>query len=368
MKDARYPERRAPAAQLTVIGDHAMMGTGESGSALDATPRLSVGWDAARRAQRVQVFGANGALGREMVRALLLAGHPLDHLRLFGREARTLRWYGTNLPVRPVRGPRETAELAFLCTPVDLSRQLAQALVGSGTRVLDLSGAHTFDSQVPLAAAGVQVLEVGAFTPLIGLPEPSAALLCPLLMALDRAVGLAHVQATMLRAVCSRGTQGILAWRRERSGEPPAQEEEVRLLGNYLSRAGKLDAYGNSTVELVVAGELRRLLRRPELTIDLTGVEVGVERVDGFALNLELRAELPPREARHALSSMPGVHVTEGEGPDPLSCMGSDEVHVGRIRAGSRGARSLCCFAVGDRLRTGAALQALRVASQLPSA
>jgi hypothetical protein len=71
------------------------------------------------------------------------------------------------------------------------------------------------------------------------------------------------------------------------------------------------------------------------------------------------RAGQALRERRHRLRDDP-------HGPRPRECAGTDPVHVGRIRAGSRGKRSLCFFAVGDQLRKGAALNALQVAGALP--
>jgi len=95
---------------------------------------------------------------------------------------------------------------------------------------------------------------------------------------------------------------------------------------------------------------------------------VPVERCHSVAVHARFARELPPAEARSLLRVAPGVQFVEDpHGPRPRECANSDPVHVGRVRAGARGGRSLCFFAVGDQLRKGAALNALQIAARLPA-
>ncbi len=347
------------------------MGNGEP---TQVGERQGLGWDASRRALRVQVFGASGAVGRELVRALLMAGHPTDHLELFAREAHRLGWYGDELAAKPMGSRHGTAELAFLCVPPEVARERAPKLVASGTRVIDLSGAFGQDLDIPLVAPGVNTGEVGAFTSLVALPDPATTLLAPLLASLDRTAGLGRVTLTHLRSAACRGARGILTWRRELArlvdpgGVAPAlpSEPEASLAQGFDPREGGLEATGNANAELVLASELRRILGRPELAIAVSAVRVGSERVDGFSLDIGLTRGVAPEEAARAWAHTPGVQVLAGEGPDTVSALGEAVLQVGRIRTGSGGAGSVCFFAAGDRLRAGAALAALQVASSLP--
>jgi len=333
----------------------------------EAGPILA--WDAAHRGLRVQVFGAGGAAGREITAALLARGHPRARLSLFGRRGRSLDWRGESVRISPVPAQLAWAELAFLCTPPDVAARLAPVLTRAGTRVIDLSGAFRARADLPLVAPEIDPGELGAFTQLVALPSRSASVLVRPLWALERAVGLEEVVCTALFSAAAVGGREILELRSELEARQEGEEAHAStgLVANVRSVPGAAVAGGDAVAELELAGELGRLLHRPDLPMDLTGLRTDVERCDAFVLALRTRDPVTPAGAAEALAAFPGIQVEEGpEGPAARSCVGSDLVHVGRIRAGSRGATSLCCFAVGDQLRLGAANAALLAASILP--
>lgn len=76
---------------------------------------------------RVLVAGGTGYSGQELLR--LLEGHPAYHLvQQIGRDDLTRNFSGR-------------ADLAFLCTPNEISLELAPALLAQGISVVDVSGA-----------------------------------------------------------------------------------------------------------------------------------------------------------------------------------------------------------------------------------
>ncbi len=334
----------------------------------------TIDWDAAHRSLSVQVYGAAGAVGRELVAALLKHGHPARGLALFGRHARTLGWQGLELAVRPVPPTLLPARLAFLCTPPEVARQLAQALLAQGTRVIDLSGGHRWRRDVPMVEPGINMNGLGTFTQLVTLPGRTSALVARPLWALERAAGLAEVVCTVLRSSASEGTRGMLELRRQLQGAaaagPPVHglaEALPAWAGNLIPAAGDPLLEGSCAAESEIVWDLRQLFLRPDLPVDVSAVQVGVERCDGFALTVLLKRPLTPAGAAQAMAAVAGLRVVgSATGPTAADCVRSEEVHVGRIRTGSRGPASLSFFAVGDQLRMGAVLSALEVAARLP--
>jgi len=295
-------------------------------------PTAALQWDTIRRLQRVQVFCANEGAGRDIVFELLRAGHPPGGLQLYGRRPGQVRWGEQALTVGPIHGNTPPADLAFVCTNVELGSKLIPILQTRGTRVIDLSGTHHADEHLPLVLADLNPQEIGAFAEVVAIPSGTVALLAPVLASLDRVVGLAAVDGFVQLA-----TQGRLP-------EDPCRFEQE------------------------LARDTKRILGRPDLPLDLMVVEGGHERCDTFALKLLLMAAVERNALLGLLQAAPGIHfVEEPTGPDPARCLGSAEIHVGRIRAGSRGAVSVCCLAVGDQLRAGSAQAALRVACQMPA-
>jgi len=323
-------------------------------------------WDAAHRQQRVQVFGASRAVGRELTAELLRHGHPVGSLQLFGRRQAAFSWGGEQLRVETLPDVPPPAELAFVCTPRDLGRDLVRALLARGTRVVDLSGAAAEDASVPFVVESVNGDEIGAFSEVVALPSRSAMPLGRLLWSLEREVGLEEVDVFAVVAAASEGARGILAVREERAAATAGEEprESHRRLGNLLPPRGE----EGHEIERLVAQDIRRILKRPDLSLDFLAMEGDAERCDAFAVKAKLRGALAPGDAAALFAREPLVLVDRSSaGPAPATCSGSDRVHVGRIRAGSGGARSLCFFAVADQIRAGATSAALRVASRLPA-
>lgn len=325
-----------------------------------------ISWDAGHARWNVQVYGAGGARGRELVRGLLQCGHPPGRLTLFGRSARQLRWHGQRLPIHALPPSPPRADLAFLCTPAELSRELAPRLAAHGTRVIDLGGGLRTRPGCTLALAELNGGALGAFTEELALPLPTTALIGPALALLEREVGLAEVDLFAVVGAAAEGAEGIFALRaelRERaaSGGAASPRPEARI-GNL--RPGEVLLPG---FEAEVARELRTLLAQPELLLDVDLQAGDLERCDAFALKVLLHAPLEPREARELFESSDSLAVVEdGRLLTPASSAGRSRLQVGRIRSGSRGPRSLCFSAAGDQLLAGSSCAALRVAARLP--
>ncbi len=322
-------------------------------------------WDAAHRQQSVQVWGASRAVGRELTAELLRNGHVPRALTLFGRRPTAFAWQGEPLQVQPMPSVAPPADVAFVCTTRDVARGVLPLLQARGTRVVDLSGVLSEDPQVPLVVEAINGDVLGAFTDQVALPGRSAMPLVRTLSALERVVGLEEVDVFAVAAAACEGSRGILAVREEIAQGLDAPDDRDRRLGNF--QAPRTEAGYGLGFERVVANDVRRVLGRADLPIDLMAVEGDAERCDVFAVKARLREPLTPENALALFSETPMVEIDPSEqGPAPARCAGSDRVHVGRIRAGSAGSRSLCFFAVADQLRAGATAAALRVASRLP--
>lgn len=326
-------------------------------------------WDAARRALKVQIFGAGGAVGRELTAALLAGGHSPANLSLYGRSGRSMPWRGGVLRISPIPADLSFADLAFLCTPAEFSRRLAPHLTTRGTRVVDLSGAFRTRPEVPMLAPTIRDEAVGAFTQIVTLPSRYAAAVARPLWALEQALGISEVVVHALLSAASGGAGGVLRLRREleERAEGIAAHPCTGMVGNVRAAVGEVDPQGLSEVEREIESTLIRLLARADLSCEVSAVQTDVERCDAFACSVIVRETASPAKVREILGATAGIELTEDPGgPSARSALGSDLVQVGRIRAGSRGVSSLCFFATGDQLRLGVATAALSAAAHLP--
>jgi aspartate-semialdehyde dehydrogenase len=335
------------------------------------------GWTAAHRAQQVGVIGATGAVGRELLRLLHDSGHAHERIDCLARAASVLDIApGVRMNVRAFDEKRDGAfDLAFLCTPSGVSLTLAKSLVERGVRVIDLSSAFRRHADVPLVIPEINGDLLAATTRLVANPNCTTAVAAMPLAAIDRAARLEEVVIVSFQAASGVGQSGLTTLDREMkaaaSGAAPAPVASpfpATLALNVIPGVADIGSNGISGEEDKVMYELKRILRRDDLAVEVTTTRVPVERCHSVAVHAKLARAMPVREAIECLRSAPGVSVTaDAHGPRPRECAGADDVFVGRIRAGTLSTRSLCFFAVGDQLRKGAALNALQVAAALPA-
>jgi len=347
---------------------------------MNTNPGAPWGWTDAHRAQRVAIVGATGAVGRELAQLLIAADHPRERIDCLARRPGELALDArTTLAVRALGPDADTgalagAQLVFLCTPSEVSRTLAPRLAALGVRTIDLSSAHRMRPDVALVVPEINGHELARAGRLIANPNCTTAIAALPLAVLDRAAGLAEVIVVSFQAASGAGVPGVEALARESreavglavGADRPPSPFAAPLAYNVIPAVAEVDAGGTSGEEHKVIEELRKILGRPDLVVEVTTTRVPVERCHSVAVHLRLERDLSPAEARRLLQSAPGVRVDDDpHGPRPRESAGTDPVHVGRIRAGTRGKRSLCFFAVGDQIRKGAALNALQIAAAL---
>jgi len=331
------------------------------------------GWDDDHRGLDVAIVGASGAVGRELLRLLGDAAHPREKIACYARRTQTLSLApGGRFEVERADRIRR-ADLAFLCTPSEVSRDLAPVLAEEGARVVDLSSALRMRPEIPLVIPEIngELLDDGSR--IIANPNCTTAVAALPLAALGRVARLEEVIVASYQAASGAGIPGLealatetLAASRGDASRSPGSPFAATLALNVIPAVAEVDADGRSGEERKIEEELKKILSRPDLVVEATTVRVPVERCHSVAVHARFASAISPEDARRVLSSAPGVRWTDDpHGPRPRECAGSDPVHVGRVRAGARGAGSLCFFAVGDQLRKGAALNAFQIAARL---
>jgi aspartate-semialdehyde dehydrogenase len=129
--------------------------------------------------------------------------------------------------------------------------------------------------------------------------------------------------------------------------------------------AGLEDSSGETSEELKLREESRKILAIPDLAVSGTCVRVPVFTGHSLAINAQFSRAITPQEAHALLSVARGVKLTEL--PNPLAATGRDPVLVGRVRQDQSvpDGRGLALFVVGDNLRKGAALNAVQIAEEV---
>ncbi|MFL5270572.1 MAG: aspartate-semialdehyde dehydrogenase [Anaeromyxobacteraceae bacterium] len=329
----------------------------------------------------IAVLGATGAVGRTLLEVLSEGELPVESVRALASERSAgseVEWAGDPLRVEAVKdGVFRGADLAFLATPAAVSKAWAAKARAEGALVLDLSRAFRVEPDVPLAVAGLNDGTLAAPPPrgIVAVPGAPAAHLAVALAPLRAAFGLLRVQVTTLEAVSAAGHGGVEQLEAELRAmlsfqEPPAPTSLThRAAFNVVPQAGAFGPSGASEEELGLAVELARVLGPPFLRVAATVVRVPVFHGHLHALTLATERPAKAEEVREVLRKAKGVKVLDapGEGiyPMPMLAVTDEAVLVGRIREDPTVERGLSMLAVGDNLRQGAAVNAVRVAKLL---
>lgn len=321
---------------------------------------------------KVAVLGATGAVGRTMLEVLAARLPAVDEIVALASErstGRTVRWQGRDWPVSaPTPDAFAGCAVALMSAGAELSRTWAPRAADAGAVVVDNSSAWRMDPQVPLVVPDING-DRASDRPkgIIANPNCSTIQLVLALEGLRRAAGLERVVVSTYQSVSGAGQKGVSAYRSElEGGRDPASPFPAPIVGNVIPRIGPLRADGWTEEEEKMRAETRKILGLPELHVTATCVRVPVEIGHAVAATVELERPLDRDAAIAALLAMPAVRVSgDAEDPLPRDVAGTDDVRVGRLRFDPDRPNVLHMWIVADNLRTGAATNAVQIASLL---
>jgi aspartate-semialdehyde dehydrogenase len=316
------------------------------------------------RSWEVAVVGATGVVGRELVGALAQSGHPGERVRLLASE----RSAGEELPFGDETLEVETASadtlrgtrLAFLATPADVSRTLAQVAEGAGAVVIDTSRAFVSDLRTPVVFPRVPGAGLGRAPDArrFRVPGPVSQAILGCLEPLRAAAGLREVSVSALISASGAGKEGVSELEQQTAGLLAGRELEPahfphRLGFNLVPQVGPFSEGSGSTLEeLSWRAETGLLWGRSAPALDGTAVWVPTFYGTLVLMQVRLGKGMTPGEARQLLHAAPGLKVLDAPGervyPMPMLVTADDAIHVGRIRAFAGGSDALELVAAID--------------------
>lgn len=328
-----------------------------------------------RRALRVGVIGATGAVGEEMRRLLLSRNVPVAEARFFTspRSAGRPLPFGDRTVVTEVLTPAsfDGLDLALFSAGAAVSRDWGPKAVAAGALVVDNSSAFRMDPAVPLVVPEINPGALPAPPALIANPNCSTIQMVMALKPLHdlwrlRTVHVATYQSASgagRRAMdeLTAGTAGLLA------GHEPAPDRFPQPIAfNLIPQVDDFGPLDYTREEWKMVNETRKILELPEVAVNATCVRVPVSRGHSEVVWAAFDRGVDVEEARNALRAFPGIVVVDDPAgrryPTPREFAGTDMVLVGRIRRDIDDPRALVFWVVSDNLLKGAALNAVQIA------
>jgi aspartate-semialdehyde dehydrogenase len=299
---------------------------------------------------RIGVVGASGVVGSLTVQLLLSRGYR--DIRVFA----SWRSVGERLAMYEIEEATPRAlgggdlDLCFFSVGTSISSELVPVAAGAGALCIDKSAAFRLQDDVPLVVPEVNGERALEHTGIVANPNCCAIPLSMVLAPLHDVAGLRSVRVATYQSASGAGTVAMESLRSE-----TVERHQLKMDWDFDG--------AEFEEEVKLREETRKILELPHLPVAATCVRVPVMIGHAEAVWIETEEPLPPKSAERILSEAPGLAVEQV--PTPARAIGSDEVHVSRVRSDPAAANGIALFLVCDNLRKGAALNAVQIAELL---
>ena len=324
----------------------------------------------------IAVAGATGLVGNEMIAVIDQLAMPFAEVRLLASEESEGEIYkvGAHEAVVKVLGEKsfEGVDIALFATSAALSEKFVPCAVSAGAVAIDNSSFFRMHEEIPLVVPEVNGHLIKDTPGIIANPNCSTIQLMPVLKAIHDAVGLERVVVSTYQSVSGAGKAALdELWDQTRAIFLQKDiEREIfpaQIAFNCIPQIDVIQDDGYTKEELKIINESRKILGIPNLRISATAVRVPVFHSHAESVNVETKRALAPRECIELLTGRAGIKVfaDRNEYPLQIDVAGSDDIHVGRIRADTSVPHGLNMWVVADNVRKGAALNAVQIAKLL---
>jgi aspartate-semialdehyde dehydrogenase len=337
-----------------------------------------------KRPMRVAVVGATGVVGRETLSILEERKFPIEALKVFASErsaGESVTYGGKDYVIEKLDGECfKNVDVAFFAASGGISKTWAPRAAEQGAVCIDKSSSFRMDPDVPLVVPEVNGAALAGFKKkrIIATPNCSTIQMVQCLAPLHRKVGIERVVVCTYQAVSGAGKGGIEELETQvrdmfNLKDPTIATFDQRIAFNALPRIPAKDpipADGTTGEERKMIEETKKILD-PAIRVGATCVRVPVFNGHSEAIHVELKAALSPEEATALFAAEPNLLVVDdrakGLYPTAEDASGEDKTLIGRVRTDDSvpDGKGLAFWVVSDNLRTGAALNAVRIAEAL---
>lgn len=306
--------------------------------------------------KNIAIVGATGMVGQELLSILAERQFPIAKLKLFSSKrsfGQNIEWMGKKISTQALSEENlKDVDISFFAAGSEISKHWIPVARNLGCISIDKSSLFRLHPEIPLIVPEVnpQAVSDGIKQRLIANPNCTTTPLVQVLDILNKLSPLKRVIVSSYQAVSGSGTKGIEALT-SGSSELYGCPIQNNLIPNIPDEENK------------IINETRKILSLPHLSITATCVRVPVKNCHGLSVNVECHSSIPLDAFTDGLSKL--NHIQLSRSPSPLEATGKDETHVGRIRVDSSVQNGISFFVVSDNLRTGAALNSVKIAEIL---
>jgi len=326
---------------------------------------------------KIAVTGATGRTG-QAVRTILADEHhvPAENVRLLehGSEEAIISEYAGHATLIGALEPEALADrdLVFLCGSAEESATCLLWQRRPGSLFVDLSGAAASRGEVPTVSLAAGSPVNGHPLPTVAAPHALSYALSRLLAPIEKATGVAHAEAVMLRPAADFGDAGLEELHKQtvsllNFGEVPKETYGRQVAFNLVPQAVLDGVAGGSEpgLEERLDSELSRILSWPAGRATVRVVVAPVFHGHAGLLHVTPSRQSSLREIAGLFKSEKGITVTQPRSaPTPLEVAERDQLLVVSFGPDGGAEGGFWIWLAGGDLPTHAARNAVEIAAR----
>lgn len=286
---------------------------------------------------------------------------------------------GDSLPVRELTSVDQIeADLAFFGAGAKVSLDFIDKLAQKGCICIDKSSAYRMRPNVPLVVPEVNGhLLREKKSSIIASPNCVATPLVQVLAPIHRLAPLDQVVVSTYQAVSGAGKEASDELELQVRDLFNMRDVKASVFGKqiafnvlpFIPARGPVDTQGKTDEEIKLIEETKKILDLQGLKMEATCVRVPVFNGHSMSVTLSTKSQLKIDVVLDTLAKTPGIMIIDNPAqfsyPTPLDASGEDVTLVGRIRPNTSAPFGVTLWISSDNLRTGAALNAVKIAENL---
>ena len=324
---------------------------------------------------QMALFGATTLLGKAIRENLEKRSFPAQSMRLFDRTERqgtVAEFQGEAVLVTsPDPDLLDRVDIAFLCGSPEDSQPYLGWPAEKEFVAIDLSKASTGNPDIPVIHYRLNRSRIHLRERIIASPSPVSQALSTVLSPLQKALGIRSAVATVFPPASDRGDEGVDELFRQTVNilnfqEVPKEVFSRQLAFNLIPHYSPAGVTDRTDPQITIARETVKILE-VDFPLQVGVVQAPVFHCHSMLLWVQLVNSATGEEVSRILGDQADLTVLgPGGGPTtPVELVGNDRIHVQTLDPSSPGMDSCWLWMVSDSLRTGAALNAVRIAELL---
>jgi aspartate-semialdehyde dehydrogenase len=312
----------------------------------------------------IAIVGSTSLLGKELKEMIEDEAFPKGRLLLLETEeyAGLLQEFAGEIHITQIISPDafEDIDIAFFaCSP-----EIMNSYISSGARLPELTIDLTqTDQKGRLFLHGISDPRDLPSRGYYINPHPAVIVLARVLSILHNAAGIRFSAVTIMEPASERGGAGVDELQEQTVNLLNFQQVESRTFNGQIAFNMLVDRKVSDRNEERILKQLSELLGNTFPLPMVASIQAPVFHSHGFSLFVQLLEDHGLEELQAKLK-LAGPGIEWSDSPSPVSVVGTDKIHIGRIHRDVNHAAGYSLWIVADNLRLAAA-NALRTAENI---